>query len=85
MALTWLWRLLAHVLSFHGPNAPTKHDGLDPLTPLAIWELEAQRAGKAWNMDITERGDGFQSPSIFSTHSVTHPIPPLVLGIYYSQ
>lgn len=52
-ALTWLWGLLAHMLSFHEPNAPTKHDGLDPLTPLAIWELEAERAGKAWSMDIT--------------------------------
>lgn len=45
--LTWLWGLLAHLLSFHGPNAPTKHDGLDPLTPLAIGEQEAQGAGEA--------------------------------------
>lgn len=43
----WLWGLLAHMLSFHGPNASTKHDGLDPLTPLAVWELKAQGAGKA--------------------------------------
>ena len=53
---TWLWGLLAHMFSFHGPNASTKHDGLDPLTPLAVRELKAQGAGKAWNVDVTGRG-----------------------------
>jgi len=46
-ALTWLRGLLAHMLSFHGPDAPAKHDGLDPLTPLAVGELETQGAGEA--------------------------------------
>lgn len=70
------------MLSFHGTNAPTKHDGLDPLTPLAVWELEAKGAGKAWSVDITGRETG-SPPRLLSTHSVTHPVPPPVLGIYY--
>lgn len=47
VALTWLWGFFAHMLGFHRPNAPTKHDGLDPLTPLTTWQLESQRAGKS--------------------------------------
>lgn len=48
------------MLGFHGPDAPTEHDGLDPLTTLAVWELESEGAGEAWSMDITGRGG--QSP-----------------------
>ena len=74
-ALTCLWGLLAHMLSFHGPNASTKHDGLDPLTPLAVRELKAQGAGKAWNMDVNrERAQGLviQAPQRLLGHT-PHP------------
>lgn len=47
VALTWLWGLFAYMLGFHGPNASTEHDGLDPLTSLTTWKLETQRAGKS--------------------------------------
>lgn len=75
-ALTWLRGLLAHMLSFHGPDAPTKHDGLDPLTPLAVWELEAQGAGEAWSVDIRGRGAESGHPVSPSVHSVIHSTPP---------
>ena len=47
VALTWLWGLFAYMFGFHGPNAATEHNGLDPLTSLTIWKLETQRAGKS--------------------------------------
>lgn len=61
------------MLSLHGPDAPTEHDGLDPLSPLAIWELEAQGAGKAWSMDIRKPRERDRSPSLLSTCPVPQP------------